>query len=253
MPDKGDQYSNFGYRKVAQNDKPGLVGAVFSNVASKYDLMNDLMSLGIHRLWKEKLISQIPNLGARIIDMACGTGDIAFKIYNKGHQLGIAADLVLADPNEDMINQAKSKAIAKNINIGIEYSVCKAENIPFEDNSFDYYLISFGIRNVTNIDVALQEAYRILKPTGKFICLEFAKITSPILQQAYKLYSMNVIPQIGKYVADNEEAYRYLSESIDLFPDQQTFKSMIFDAGFAKVKYENLTFGTAAIHSAYKF
>ena len=253
MSDEENRYSNFGYRKIDRTKKVGLVSTVFSNVAPKYDLMNDIMSLGIHRLWKEKLISYIPNIGGRTLDMGGGTGDIAFKIHNKASRLAIDTNLVLADPNENMIHQAKDKATHKKIFSGIEYMICTAEDIPFEDNSFDYYVISFGIRNVTDIDLALREAYRVLKPTGKFLCLEFSKITLPVLHQIYKLYSMNIIPQIGKYIAGDEEAYRYLAESIDLFPDQQTLKSMIFNAGFDEVKYENLAFGTAAIHSAYKF
>jgi demethylmenaquinone methyltransferase/2-methoxy-6-polyprenyl-1,4-benzoquinol methylase len=247
-----EHYSNFGYKKVLSEEKESLVGQVFSSVASKYDLMNNLMSLGIHHLWKDRLIEEIPNLKGKIIDVAGGTGDIAFKLYKKAKKLGIIPDIVIADINPDMLQVAKDKAIDNNILSGIKFIESSAENLPFANDSFDYYIISFGIRNVTNIDLALKEAYRVLKPFGKFICLEFSTINNSILENLYKAYSFNIVPKIGKIVTSNENAYKYLVETIDLFPNQEKFKSMIENTEFRNVKYKNLSFGIASIHTAYK-
>ena len=243
--------TNFGFKKVDYKQKRSLIEEVFSSIAPKYDIMNDLMSFGIHRLWKDEFCRQIPNLNSSILDVATGTGDIAFRLVKEARNRGMNLRIILSDANHEMLKNAKNKAIDSNL-LGLDYICCDAEKLPFPDNSFDYYTIAFGIRNVPKIDVALREAYRVLKPTGKFLCLEFSKIENEYLKQFYDFYSFNVIPKIGQLVTNNKEAYQYLAESIDLFADQDNFRNMIKIAGFAKVKYQNLTFGVAAIHSAYK-
>jgi len=243
--------TNFGFKKVDYKQKKSLIEEVFSSVAPKYDIMNDLMSFGIHRLWKDEFCRQIPNLNAFVLDVASGTGDIAFRLIKEAKNRGRNLRIILSDINHEMLKNAKSKAIDSNL-LGLNYICCDAEKLPFPDNSFDYYTIAFGIRNVPKIDIALKEAYRVLKPTGKFLCLEFSKVENEYLKQFYDFYSFNIIPKIGQLVTNNMKAYQYLAESIDLFPDQDSFRNMIKAAGFAKVKYQNLTFGIAAIHSAYK-
>jgi demethylmenaquinone methyltransferase/2-methoxy-6-polyprenyl-1,4-benzoquinol methylase len=250
--DKDSIYTNFGYKKVDTLEKESLVKDVFSNVAERYDLMNNLMSLGIHNLWKDRLISNIPDFKGKLIDVAGGTGDIAFRFYEKAKEKNINPHITIADINPEMLRVCKDKAIDKNILSGIDFFECNAEKLPFDDNSFDYYTIAFGIRNVTNIEAVLSEARRVLKPFGKFICLEFSKINIPILEKLYKSYSFNIVPKIGKLVAANHDAYQYLVESIDLFPDQNLFKAMIESEGFKSVSYQNLSFGIASIHTAYK-
>jgi demethylmenaquinone methyltransferase / 2-methoxy-6-polyprenyl-1,4-benzoquinol methylase len=244
---------NFGFKKVGLNQKKGLVADVFSSVASKYDLMNDLMSFGIHRCWKEKFCSQIPNLNSTILDSAAGSGDIALKIRKKADKYGaINNKIIISDINEDMLALARGKAIDNNFLDRIDYIVADAENLPVENDAIDYYTISFGIRNVTNISKVLQEAFRVLKPGGKFLCLEFSSPSAKELRALYNFYSFNIIPKIGKFIANNEEAYNYLVESINLFPNQQEFKLLIEEAGFERVSYQNLSLGIAAIHTGYK-
>lgn len=255
MENKQDESSetNFGFKKVSFEDKRNLVQDVFSDVAKKYDLMNDLMSFGLHRLWKTQFCRYIPDLNSKILDVACGTGDIALKLKERARTRNKASNYVTAcDINEEMLQIAKNRAIDKNFLDGINFICADAENLPFPDNSFDYYTIAFGIRNVAHISNALNEAYRVLKPMGKFVCIEFSKVESAFLKKIYDFYSFNIIPKIGQIIADNKEAYQYLSESISLFPEQETFKIMIKDAGFDKVNYHNLNFGVAAIHYAYK-
>ncbi|WP_341756874.1 MULTISPECIES: bifunctional demethylmenaquinone methyltransferase/2-methoxy-6-polyprenyl-1,4-benzoquinol methylase UbiE [unclassified Candidatus Tisiphia] len=243
---------NFGFSKVSFEQKRNLVRNIFSSVANEYDIMNDLMSLGIHRLWKNEFVRQIPNLKSNILDMASGTGDIAFRIIKRAKEQNILAQVTLCDINLDMLTVARNKAIDNNILQGLEYVVADAEKLPFPDNSFDYYTIAFGIRNVSKIDNVLKEAYRVLKPKGKFLCLEFSKMEYECLKQLYQFYSFNIIPKIGKMVANNEPAYQYLVESISLFPDQENFAIMLKDAGFNDVSYKNLNLGIAAIHSGYR-
>lgn len=243
---------DFGFNKVNKNQKRSLVDEVFSNVAEKYDLMNDLMSFGLHRLWKERFCSMIPNLNTTIIDVAGGTGDIAFRTHARAKKQNSHPHIVVCDINYQMLKVCKAKSIDKNILKGLDLVVADAENLPFADNSFDYYTIAFGIRNMLSIENALKEAYRVLKPTGKFLCLEFSRVQNDMLKPLYDFYSFNVIPAIGKSIAHNESAYRYLAESISLFPDQEDFKTKIQNAGFEDVGYDNLTFGVAAIHSGYK-
>ncbi|HJD65388.1 MAG TPA: bifunctional demethylmenaquinone methyltransferase/2-methoxy-6-polyprenyl-1,4-benzoquinol methylase UbiE [Rickettsia endosymbiont of Diachasma alloeum] len=244
--------TNCGFKKIEANEKQSLVNSVFSNVADKYDLMNDLMSFGMHRLWKDEFIRQIPNLNSNILDVASGSGDIALKLAKKAKDRGNNISLTLSDINEEMLRQAKKKSIDLNLFQNLKFTVASAEELPFPDNSFDYYTIAFGIRNVPDINKALKEAYRVLKPMGKFICLEFSKVKESLLQDFYKFYSFNVIPKIGQIITGNKEAYDYLVESIDLFPSQDEFRIMIKEAGFEEINYKNLSGGIVAIHSAYK-
>lgn len=244
--------TNFGFKKIDIADKQPLVNNIFSNVADKYDLMNDLMSFGMHRLWKDEFIRQIPNLNSNILDVASGSGDIALKLGKKARDRGSNISLTLSDINEEMLRQAKKKSIDLNLFQNLKFTVATAEELPFPDNSFDYYTIAFGIRNVPDINKALKEAYRVLKPMGKFICLEFSKVKESLLQDFYKFYSFNVIPKIGQIITGNKEAYDYLVESIDLFPSQDEFRIMIKEAGFEEINYKNLSGGIVAIHSAYK-
>lgn len=252
IPEDEITSTNFGFRKVSIADKKSLVNELFSSVANKYDLMNDLMSLGIHRLWKHQLCQQITDLNSNILEVAGGTGDISLKLITKAKSLRTNTRITICDINQEMLQEAKNKAINNNILSGIDYVQADAESLPFADASFDYYIIAFGIRNIPNINKALSEALRVLKSGGKFICLEFAKVSSTYLKPLYDLYSFKIIPKLGKLVANDENAYRYLVESIALFPDPETFKILIGEAGFIKVNYHNLTSGIVAIHTAYK-
>ncbi|RYE06114.1 MAG: bifunctional demethylmenaquinone methyltransferase/2-methoxy-6-polyprenyl-1,4-benzoquinol methylase UbiE [Rickettsiaceae bacterium] len=243
---------NFGFQKVKIDDKKSLVNEVFSNVAAKYDVMNDLMSFGVHRLWKAKFCNSI-NLATspNIIDVAAGTGDIALRLKEMAFKQHYTTQITICDVNQNMLDIAKNRAVDRNLLKGLDYICADAQDLPFAADIFDYYTISFGLRNVTKIEQALKEAYRILKPGGRFLCLEFSKI-NPIFKQLYNFYSFNIIPSVGKLVTNNIDAYQYLVESINLFPDQQTLVSLIRAAGFKRVRYQNLSFGIAAIHSAYK-
>ncbi len=251
--DNDEQHaSNFGFQKVSAKEKRERVNQVFSDVATKYDVMNDLMSAGIHRLWKDEFVHKIPNFNSSILDVAGGTGDISFRMHKLAKKYDKLPQITLCDLSPDMLKIAYNRAIDQNILTGIDYVCADAERLPFADNSFDYYTIAFGIRNVPNILNALREAFRVLKPSGKFLCLEFSKVQMNCLKPLYNFYTFNVIPKVGGVVAGSEEAYQYLAESISLFPDQLTFTNMIKEAGFSKVQHENLTFGVAAIHTAYK-
>ncbi len=238
---------NFGFKEVNHNEKQSLVGQVFSSVAHKYDLMNDLMSLGVHRLWKAKLIEQLePNKS--LIDMASGTGDVAKRYYLKSSK----PDITICDINPDMLRVGQDKLIDENIFQGLKFVCCNAEELPFDDLSFDYYTIAFGIRNVTNIDKALKEAWRVLRPGGKFVCLEFAKVSNSNLAKFYDFYSFNIIPKIGKLIAGDEESYRYLVESIRKFPSQIEFTQMMENAGFRLSRFQDLTCGVVALYTGYR-
>lgn len=248
-----NQDTFFGFSKVPFKEKAHLVGKVFSSVANKYDLMNDVMSVGIHRLWKENFVSLIPVMpNAKILDVAGGTGDIAIRYHNKMKNAGYQSEVTICDINSEMIEAGRDKAIDQNILHGLHHVQGDAEKLPFPDSIFDCYTIAFGIRNVTNIEKALAESYRVLKPGGKFLCLEFSKLESELMQKFYDLYSFNLIPKIGKCITNNEEAYQYLVESIKQFPDQESFANMIKDTGYKGVHYHNLSFGVAAIHMADK-
>jgi demethylmenaquinone methyltransferase/2-methoxy-6-polyprenyl-1,4-benzoquinol methylase len=243
---------DFGFEKVSSKQKRTLVDEVFSDVAGKYDLMNDFMSFGVHRLWKDEFCRMIPNINSKILDMAGGTGDISFRLKDRAKKQNKEAQIVISDINHEMLQVCQARAIDRNIINNFDLVVADAEKLPFPDNSFDYYTIAFGIRNVVSIENALAEAYRVLKPTGKFLCLEFSKVKNDLIKPLYDFYSFNMIPKIGGCVAGNKNAYRYLAESISLFPEQEDFKTMIQKTGFSNVAYKNLTFGVAAIHYGFK-
>ncbi len=244
--------TDFGFKKVDYHKKEKLVANVFSSVANKYDLMNDVMSLGIHHYWKAKLIDHMPKLDAKVIDVAGGTGDVAIKFMHKAMSRSLLPEICVVDINYDMLRVGYDKAIDNNILTGLTFTQGNAESLPFADNSFDYYTVAFGIRNMTNLNNVLKEAFRVLKPGGKFICLEFSKVTSPLLRPLYDFYSFKIIPSIGKIIAGDSESYQYLVESIRMFPSQEEFAKLISLCGFEKVTFENLNFGITAIHSAYK-
>ena len=248
--------TDFGFKKVLESEKSGLVKDVFDSVAQKYDIMNDLMSGGVHRIWKKKMIEEInfnPNQKQyNMLDVAGGTGDIAFRILQKAKKENIEAKIEVADINQEMLKVGKSRAIDNNSFSSLTFTHANGEKLPYKDNQFDYYTIAFGIRNFTNIQKGLEEAYRVLKTGGKFICLEFSQVNNLILSKLYDLYSFNVIPKIGKLVTDDEESYQYLVESIRKFPNQSKFKQMIYDAKFQNCSYKNLSFGSVAIHTGIK-
>ncbi len=243
----------FGFKKVPLADKTRMVGEVFSNVASKYDVMNDVMSLGIHRLWKKRFVDFVPNNSdIMLLDVAGGTGDIATKCHKRALGSSHKPHITICDINSEMLSIGRSKAIDQNILNGLYYVQGNAESLPFSDNSFDCYTIAFGIRNVTDINKALSESYRVLKPGGKFLCLEFSKVESEILQKFYDIYSFYLIPRIGKCIAGDMNSYQYLVESIKKFPDQNTFGKMIENVGYEAMHFTNLTLGITAIHMAHK-
>lgn len=249
MTESTDKTTHFGYQTVREDDKASMVQGVFTNVASKYDIMNDLMSGGLHRVWKDAMMDWLaPRAGQRLLDVAGGTGDIAFRFLKRAPE----AEAVVLDLTESMLVAGRQRAEAEALGARLDWLVGDAMALPFEDNSFDVYTISFGIRNVTRIPDALSEAHRVLRPGGRLMVLEFSQLPNPGLQKAYDLYSFNVIPPMGKVVTNDRESYQYLVESIRRFPDQESFASMIRTAGFDQVKYRNLTFGVAALHSGWK-
>jgi demethylmenaquinone methyltransferase/2-methoxy-6-polyprenyl-1,4-benzoquinol methylase len=245
--------TSFGFRSVREDERQGLVNAVFSSVASRYDLMNDLMSGGLHRLWKSDFVAMI---GApkgdrpfRLLDVAGGTGDIAIR-YAKSY--GPNTTAVLCDISPEMLEAGRGKVKASGLADRITLVEGNAEALPFPDRSFDAYTIAFGIRNVTHIDQALREAHRVLKIGGRFLCLEFSECQVPLLDRLYDFHSFEVIPRLGKAAAGDAGSYRYLVESIRRFPNQEKFAGMIRAAGFERVACRNLTGGIAAIHSAWR-
>jgi demethylmenaquinone methyltransferase/2-methoxy-6-polyprenyl-1,4-benzoquinol methylase len=249
MTDETDRTTHFGYQTVPEGDKAGMVHGVFTRVASKYDIMNDLMSGGVHRLWKDAMMDWLaPRPGQRLLDVAGGTGDVAFRFLKRAP----SASAVVCDMTESMLVAGRQRAEADKLATQLDWVVGDAMALPFEANSFDVYTISFGIRNVTRIQDALAEAYRVLRPGGRLMVLEFSQIPNDMMQKAYDLYSFNVIPVMGQIVAGDRDSYQYLVESIRKFPDQETFATMIRKAGFGQVKYRNLTMGVAALHSGWK-
>jgi len=244
-----EKTTHFGFQDVPEADKAGMVHGVFSRVASKYDVMNDLMSGGVHRLWKDAMMDWLaPRAGQRLLDVAGGTGDVAFRFLKRAS----AASAVVCDLTEPMLIEGRKRAEAEKLAANLDWVVGDAMALPFPDASFDVYTISVGIRNVTRIPDALVVAYRVLRLGGRLMVLEFSQIPNDLLQKAYDLYSFNVIPVMGQIVAGDRDSYQYLVESIRKFPDQETFATMIRAAGFGQVKYRNLTMGVAALHSGWK-
>lgn len=276
--------THFGFQNVSEEERREKIYQVFENVAEKYDVMNDSMTLGIHRVWKDILVHKMnPSPGTLLVDVAGGTGDIAFRFINyvrsvrerqrqqklKRHQnlswqeiaksyeeekvkpLG-DSQVVVCDINKEMLKVGKQRAQHLGYSEGLSWVLGNAEELPFDDDKFDVYTIAFGIRNVTRIDLALQEAYRVLKPGGRFLCLEFSQVSNPLLSRLYDLYSFQVIPVLGEIIAGDWKSYQYLVESIRRFPPQEELKEMIEDAGFFKVDYQNLSSGIVAIHSGFK-
>ncbi len=249
MTDHTDKTTHFGFQTVPEEDKATRVRGVFSSVASKYDVMNDVMSGGIHRLWKDAMMDWLaPRAGQRLLDVAGGTGDISFRFLKRAGS-GHATVLDLTEP---MLIEGRKRAEAEKLADNLDWVVGDAMALPFEDNSFDVYTISFGIRNVTRPVDALAEAFRVLRPGGRLMVLEFSRLPTPGLQKLYDLYSFNVIPRLGQLIAHDGDSYQYLVESIRRFPDQETFLSMIRAAGFENTSYRNLTMGVAALHSGWK-
>jgi len=241
-----NETASFGYRDVDASEKAGMVRSVFSGVASKYDMMNDAMSGGMHRLWKDHFVSRVkPRKDEAILDMAGGTGDIAFRMHKHG------AAITVSDINPEMLAVGQERAKKRGIG-DLIWSEQNAEELTFADRSFDAYTIAFGIRNVTYIDKALTEAHRVLKFGGRFFCLEFSTTTWPGFSEVYDAYSHRLVPKLGKMLAGDEESYRYLIESIRRFPPMPKFEQMIKDAGFVQTKVEPILGGLVAIHSGWK-
>jgi demethylmenaquinone methyltransferase/2-methoxy-6-polyprenyl-1,4-benzoquinol methylase len=242
---------SFGFKNVPEAERQGLINQIFSAVAPRYDLMNDLMSGGLHRLWKDDLIAWMaPPRSAqefRLLDVAGGTGDIAERFLKAG---GSGCKATLFDINPEMVAEGRKRLASQGDRVG--FTIGNAEALPFPDRSFDAYTVGFGIRNVTHIDKALAEAYRVLKPGGRFLCLEFSNCDVPLLDRVYDFHSFEVIPRLGALTAGNAAAYQYLVESIRKFPKQEKFADMIRAAGFGRVSYRNLTGGIAAIHSGWR-
>ena len=248
--DPGKQ-THFGFREVPETEKAGLVGEVFSSVASRYDIMNDLMSLGVHRLWKRFAVSQSGlRAGDQVLDVAAGSGDLSRHFASR---VGSDGKVILTDINEDMLAQGRARMVDRGLVGNIEFMIADAEDLPFDDQQFDCVSISFGLRNVTRKQEALKSMCRVLKPGGRLLVLEFSKPVIPIVEKIYDSYSFNAIPRIGKLVTGDEDNYRYLVESIRKHPDQETLKSMMLEAGFDDVRYHNLSAGIVALHIGFRY
>ena len=245
--------TDFGFTRVPLREKQGLVDDVFQKVAERYDMMNDLMSGGLHRVWKDVLVGMVKptrHAAFRHLDVAGGTGDVAFRILEAG---GPKTHVTILDVNSDMLRVGRERADKKHFDGGLEFVEADAQKLPFPDASFDGYTIAFGIRNVPEMDRALREAYRVLKIGGRFLCLEFSTVDVPGLDTLYEAFSVSAIPAIGKVVAGDGAPYRYLVESIMKFPDPDTFTGMIAKAGFRRAQFTRLTGGIVAIHSGWKY
>ena len=249
MTDDTEKTTHFGFQTVPEDEKAGRVQGVFNSVASKYDVMNDAMSMGIHRIWKDAMMDWLaPRPGQQLLDVAGGTGDISFRFLKRaGH--GHATVLDLTEP---MLIEGRKRAEAEAMADSLDWVVGDAMSLPFADNSFDVYTISFGIRNVTRPQDALAEAFRVLRPGGRLMVLEFSQIPNDMMQKIYDLYSFNIIPRLGQAIAGDRDSYQYLVESIRRFPDQETFLGMVQAAGFEQANYRNLTMGVACLHSGWK-
>ncbi|MHA6645158.1 bifunctional demethylmenaquinone methyltransferase/2-methoxy-6-polyprenyl-1,4-benzoquinol methylase UbiE [Mesorhizobium sp. A623] len=248
----GGMETSYGFQQVEAGEKQPLVNDVFHKVAKRYDLMNDLMSAGLHRLWKDAAVAWLnppKRPGWRVLDVAGGTGDIAFKIVEASHR---NAHATVLDINGSMLSVGRDRAEKKGLSENTDFVEANAEELPFENGTFDAYTIAFGIRNVPRIDIALSEAFRVLKPGGRFLCLEFSEVDMPVLDKVYEAWSFNAIPKIGKAVTGDGEPYSYLVESIRKFPNQANFATMIGRAGFERVSFRNYSGGIAAAHSGWK-
>ncbi len=252
--DLASDTTHFGFRTVDAGEKAGLVRGVFDAVAPKYDLMNDLMSGGIHRLWKRELINVLaPRVGESFLDVAGGTGDIAFRIVQQiGAEQARVNPVAVCDINAEMLGVGRNRALDRGWIKELRWSCGDAQSLPYPDMSFDAYTIAFGLRNVTDIPRALREARRVLKPGGRFFCLEFSQVAAGPLEKIYDAYSFSILPWLGGVIAGNREAYRYLAESIRKFPNQKTLVGLMGEAGFRQVRFRNLTGGIAAIHSGWR-
>lgn len=248
---------SYGFKSVEKGEKQPLVNEVFHKVAERYDVMNDVMSAGMHRVWKDAMVAKLnppkrensQGFAWRSLDMAGGTGDIAFKIVEASNK---TVHTTISDINTSMLQVGEKRAEEKGLSDNLNFVEANAETLPFEDNYFDAYTIAFGIRNVPRMDKALSEAYRVLKRGGRFMCLEFSEVEMPMLDKFYDQWSMHAIPQIGKMITGDAEPYQYLVESIRKFPNQQAFAKLISEAGFSQVDYTNYTGGVSALHSGWK-
>lgn len=247
---KDPRTTHFGFREVSEGAKGDLVAGVFRSVAGRYDLMNDLMSLGVHRLWKQYAAAQCPvRAGSRVLDVAGGSGDITALLAPR---VGPSGQVVLSDINEAMLDVGRARLADRGIAGNVEFVRADAEQLPFPDDYFDCVTIAFGLRNVTHIDRALRSMFRVLKPGACLLVLEFSHVTLEPLRRVYDAYSLNVLPLLGRIVARDEDSYRYLAESIRRHPDQETLKGMMEQAGFERVRYHNLSGGIVALHKGYK-
>ncbi|MDN7124943.1 bifunctional demethylmenaquinone methyltransferase/2-methoxy-6-polyprenyl-1,4-benzoquinol methylase UbiE [Pseudidiomarina sp. 1APP75-32.1] len=251
MKDSKSDTIDFGYKQVAKDEKQSLVANVFNSVAQKYDIMNDVMSFGIHRLWKRYTIDcSGVRSGMKVLDIAGGTGDLTAQFSRR---VGPTGKVVLADINQAMLDVGQDKLRNKGIVGNVDYVQANAESLPFDDDTFDIITIAFGLRNVTDKQKALESMFRVLKPGGRLLVLEFSKPVPPMLSQAYDFYSFNVLPKMGQLVAGDAESYQYLAESIRMHPDQETLKAMMEQAGYEQVTFDNLTGGIVALHRGFKF
>lgn len=242
--------THFGYQTIDKEKKQEKVAEVFDSVADKYDIMNDVMSGGVHRFWKHyAILAADVRANMEVLDLASGTCDLAIKM---GKKLGGTGRLVASDINESMLNIGRDRMIDNGLVKNIEFQLANAEDLPFAENRFDLVTMAFGLRNVTNKDKALAEIHRVLKPGGKCLVLEFSKPENPLLEKAYDFYSFNILPTMGKVIAKDEDSYRYLAESIRMHPDQESLKSLFEAAGFAITKYQNLSGGIVALHQGIK-
>ncbi|WP_397541825.1 bifunctional demethylmenaquinone methyltransferase/2-methoxy-6-polyprenyl-1,4-benzoquinol methylase UbiE [Roseovarius salis] len=244
-----EKTTHFGFQQIPEGEKAGRVRGVFGSVASRYDMMNDAMSLGIHRVWKDAMMDWLaPRAGQHLLDVAGGTGDIAFRFLARAG----AGRATVLDLTEEMLAAGRQRAETENLGDRLDWVVGDAMALPFADNSFDVYTISFGIRNVTRPEAALAEAFRVLRPGGRLMVLEFSQVPNALMRQVYDLYSFHIIPRMGQLIARDRDSYQYLVESIRRFPDQETFLQMVRDAGFGNAKYRNLSMGIACLHSGWK-
>lgn len=248
---KTQNKTHFGFQEIDENDKQGMVKGVFREVARNYDVMNDAMSMGVHRAWKWFAVAQSGvQAGDRVLDLAAGSGDLSLKFAKK---VGDEGQVIVTDINESMLEEGRKRLTNKGIAGNVSYCLVNAENLPFEDNSFDCISISFGLRNVTHKDVALASMQRCLKPGGRVIILEFSQPTNEMFRKVYDTYSFNVIPKLGEMISNDRDSYQYLVESIRKHPPQEELKQMMLDAGFDRVRYHNLTGGVVALHIGYKY